>query len=128
MQELFDLKMGSLTMEEYVKKFLDLMRYVDCIKDEKIKIQRFLRVDCHHFTRTGYSMMNPSPWRKQLERLSVCMSKEKEMPTSIDLRRIKGRTIKIRERRGLNHLLFREIHFNKDKESPVTVRFPSQRE
>ena len=29
-------------MEEYVKKFLDLMRYVDCIKDEKIKIQRFL--------------------------------------------------------------------------------------
>ena len=42
MQELFDLKMGSMTMEEYVKKLLDLMRYVDCIKDEKIKIQRFL--------------------------------------------------------------------------------------
>ena len=42
MQEFFDLKMGSLTMEEYVKKFLDLMRYVYCIKDEKIKIQRFL--------------------------------------------------------------------------------------
>ena len=38
MQEFFDLKMGSMTMEEYVKKFLDLMRYVDCIKDEKIKI------------------------------------------------------------------------------------------
>jgi len=29
-------------MDEYVKKCLDLMRYVDCIKDEKIKIQRFL--------------------------------------------------------------------------------------
>ena len=29
-------------MEEYVKKFLDLMRYVDCIKEEKIKIQLFL--------------------------------------------------------------------------------------
>ena len=38
MRELFDLKMGSLTMEEYEKKFLDLMRYVDCIKEEKIKI------------------------------------------------------------------------------------------
>ena len=25
-----------------MKKFLDLMRYVDCIKEEKIKIQRFL--------------------------------------------------------------------------------------
>ena len=25
-----------------MKKFLDLLRYVDCLKDEKIKIQRFL--------------------------------------------------------------------------------------
>ena len=31
-----------MTMEEYVKKFLDLMRYVDYIKYEKIKIQIFL--------------------------------------------------------------------------------------
>ena len=29
-------------MDEYVKKFLDLLRYLDCLKDEKIKIQRFL--------------------------------------------------------------------------------------
>ena len=29
-------------MDEYVKKFLDLMRYVACINEEKIKIQRFL--------------------------------------------------------------------------------------
>ena len=42
MQEFFELKLGNMTMEEYVKRFLDLMRYVDCIKDEKIKIQRFL--------------------------------------------------------------------------------------
>ena len=42
MREFFDLKIGNMTMEEYVKKFLELMRYVDCIKEEKIKIQRFL--------------------------------------------------------------------------------------
>ena len=42
MQEFFDLKMGSMTMDEYVNKFLDFMRYVDCIKYDKIKIQRFL--------------------------------------------------------------------------------------
>ena len=29
-------------MDEYVKRFLDLARYVTCISDEKIKIQRFL--------------------------------------------------------------------------------------
>ena len=42
MQDFFELKLENMTMEEYVKKFLDLMRYVDYIKDEKIKIQRFL--------------------------------------------------------------------------------------
>ena len=29
-------------MDEYVKKFLDLMRYVTCINEEKVKIHRFL--------------------------------------------------------------------------------------
>ena len=42
MQEFFDLWLGNMTMDEYVKKFLDLMRYVTCINEEKIKIQRFL--------------------------------------------------------------------------------------
>jgi hypothetical protein len=42
MQELFELKLRSMTMDEYEKKFLELLRYVDFIKDEKVKIQRFL--------------------------------------------------------------------------------------
>ena len=42
MQEFFDLRLGNMTMDEYVKKFLDLMRYVTCINEEKIKIQRFM--------------------------------------------------------------------------------------
>jgi hypothetical protein len=42
MQELFEIKLGSMTMEEYEKKFLELLRYVDFIKDEKVKILRFL--------------------------------------------------------------------------------------
>jgi hypothetical protein len=29
-------------MEEYEKKFLELLRYVDFIRDNKMKIQRFL--------------------------------------------------------------------------------------
>ena len=41
-QEFFELKMGNMTMEEYERKFLELSRYVDYIKDEKAKIQRFL--------------------------------------------------------------------------------------
>jgi hypothetical protein len=42
MQEFFELKLGSMTMDEYERRFLELLRYVGFIKDEKVKIQRFL--------------------------------------------------------------------------------------
>ena len=42
MQEFFELKLANMTMEEYEKNFLELLRYVNYIKDEKSKIQGFL--------------------------------------------------------------------------------------
>jgi hypothetical protein len=42
MQEFFELRLGSMTMEEYDKNFLGLLKYVGFIGDEKVKIQRFL--------------------------------------------------------------------------------------
>jgi hypothetical protein len=42
MKNLFELKLGSITMDEYEKRFFELMKYVDFIKDEKVKIQKFL--------------------------------------------------------------------------------------
>jgi hypothetical protein len=42
MQELFELKLGNMTMDEYRKNFLEMLRYVSFIIDEKVKIQRFL--------------------------------------------------------------------------------------
>ena len=42
MEEFFELKLGSMTMDAYEKTFLELLRYADFIKDEKVKIQRFL--------------------------------------------------------------------------------------
>jgi hypothetical protein len=42
MKEFFELKLGSMTMDEYEKRFFELLKYVDFIKDEKVKIQRFL--------------------------------------------------------------------------------------
>jgi hypothetical protein len=41
MKELFELRLGSMTMEEY-ENFLGLMKYVGFIRDEKVKIQIFL--------------------------------------------------------------------------------------
>jgi hypothetical protein len=44
MKELFELKLRSMTMDEYETRFLEMLRYVDFIKDEQVKIQRFLSV------------------------------------------------------------------------------------
>ena len=41
-KEFHELKLGQLTMEEYVNKFLELLRYVKYIKYDKVKIQRFM--------------------------------------------------------------------------------------
>jgi hypothetical protein len=39
MKELFKLKLGSMAIDEYERRFLELMKYVVFIKDEKVKIQ-----------------------------------------------------------------------------------------
>ena len=41
-KEFYELKLGQLTINEYINKFLELMRYVPYIKDEKVKMQRFI--------------------------------------------------------------------------------------
>jgi hypothetical protein len=38
MQYFFELKLGNMTMNEYDKKFLEFVRSVGFIKDEKVKI------------------------------------------------------------------------------------------
>jgi hypothetical protein len=42
MKEFFKLNLGSMTMDEYERRFLELLKYVDFIKDEQVKIQRYL--------------------------------------------------------------------------------------
>jgi hypothetical protein len=38
-KEFYELKLGQLTIDEYVNKFLELMRYMPYIKDEKVKME-----------------------------------------------------------------------------------------
>jgi hypothetical protein len=42
MQELFELKLGNVTMDEYERNFLELLWYVSFIRYEKVKIQRVM--------------------------------------------------------------------------------------
>ena len=41
---MYDIKMESMKDEEYISKFLELLRYVPYYKEEKAKIQRFTSV------------------------------------------------------------------------------------
>jgi hypothetical protein len=42
MKEFFELKLGSMTIDEYERNFLELLKYVPFVKDEVVKIQRYL--------------------------------------------------------------------------------------
>ena len=42
MKEFYEIKMGSMTNDEYSNRFLEFLRYVRCFKEEKAKIQRFV--------------------------------------------------------------------------------------
>lgn len=41
-KEFYELRLGSMNMEELINKFLDLLRFVPYIKEENVKVQRFL--------------------------------------------------------------------------------------
>jgi hypothetical protein len=42
MKDFFEIKLGIMTIDEYEMRVLELMKYVSFIKDEKVKIQRYL--------------------------------------------------------------------------------------
>jgi hypothetical protein len=42
MKEFFELKLGSMTIDEYEQSFMELLKYVPFIKNEAVKIQRYL--------------------------------------------------------------------------------------
>jgi hypothetical protein len=42
MKDFFELKPGSMTIDEYERRFLELLKYVSFIKDETIKIHMYL--------------------------------------------------------------------------------------
>jgi hypothetical protein len=42
MKEFFELKLGSMSLDEYERIFMEFLRYVEFIKDDKFNIQIFL--------------------------------------------------------------------------------------
>jgi hypothetical protein len=42
MKDFFELKLGGMTIDEHERIFLELLKYVSFIKDEQVKIHRYL--------------------------------------------------------------------------------------
>jgi hypothetical protein len=38
-KDFYELKLGQIIIDEYINKFLEMIRHVPYIKDEKVKIQ-----------------------------------------------------------------------------------------
>jgi hypothetical protein len=67
MKDFFELKLGNITLDAYEKRFFELLKYVDFIKDEKVKIQRFLS-GLHSFYSDKIQYDNPRTLYETIKR------------------------------------------------------------
>jgi hypothetical protein len=63
MKEFFELKLGSMTIDEYERRFLELLKYVSFIKDETVNIHRYLS-GIPSFISEKIQYDDPKTWRK----------------------------------------------------------------
>jgi hypothetical protein len=98
MQNFFELKLGSMTMDEYEKNFLELLRYVGFIKEDKVKIHRFLS-GLPSFYKIKFNLMNLELCQRPIEKKSTCIINEKEEKLFRNLGRIIIRRNYIKEGR-----------------------------
>lgn len=75
-KEFYELKMGSMINEEYMTKFMELLRYVPCLKDEKTKVQRFIiRFPLAFKDQIEYD--EPHPLQEGIKKLKHCYNQSK---------------------------------------------------
>jgi hypothetical protein len=81
MKELFELKLGSMTIDEYERRFLELLKYVPFIKDETVKIQSYLNgLPSSISDKIQYD--DPKTMEETLRREKCLYDQQKEKPTS----------------------------------------------
>ena len=72
----YELKIGSMTNEEYTSRFLELLRYVPYLKDEKAKIQRFMSELPISF-KDRIEFDEPRSLEEAIQKLKHCYEKSK---------------------------------------------------
>jgi hypothetical protein len=80
MKEFFELKLGSMFIDEYERKFLELLKYVLFIKDETVKIQRYLS-GLPPSIRENIQYDDPNTMEEMIRRAKVLYEQQYEKPT-----------------------------------------------
>jgi hypothetical protein len=80
MKEFFELKLGSMSIDEYERRFLELLKYVPFIKDETVKIQRYLSgLPSSISDKIQYD--DPKTMEETIRREKFLYDQQKEKPT-----------------------------------------------
>jgi hypothetical protein len=80
MKELFELKLGRMTIDEYERRFIELLKYLSFIKDETVKIQRYLS-GLPAFISDKMKYDNPNTLEETVRREKFLYDQQKGNPT-----------------------------------------------
>ena len=78
-KEFHELRLGQQTTEEYANKFLELLRYVRYIKDEKVKVQHFLSGIPQSY-KDRIEFYEPKTLEEAIRKANYCYEKSKDKP------------------------------------------------
>ena len=70
-RELHDLRLGHMTMDEFITKFTSLLRNVPYLRDEKAKFQRFLSSLPTHM-KQRIEFVNPKTMEEMILKAGMC--------------------------------------------------------
>jgi hypothetical protein len=76
----FELKLGSMTIDEYERRFLELLKYVSFIKDETVNIQRYLS-GLSSFINDKIQYDNTKTLEETIRRAKFLYDQQKSRPT-----------------------------------------------
>jgi hypothetical protein len=80
MKEFFELKLGSMNIDEYEKRFLELLKYVSFMKDETFKIQSYLS-GFPSFINYKIQYVDPKTLEDTIRQAKCIYDEQKERPT-----------------------------------------------
>ena len=75
-KEFYELNLSQMSIEDLINKFLDLLQFVPYIKEEKVKVQRFLSCFPWYF-KDKIEFDNPKTFDEALRKERLCFEQYK---------------------------------------------------